>query len=206
MAVFVGIVLCLTLGGEVSAAFQISEEGKATSTIVYSPEQGVVLRETVQDLVEHLKEMTGADIPIVTKTADVKTPYRILVGKVAVAEHKLSAEANALGYPEYIYRVQGSDLLIFGHNSSAKGTANGIYGFLQDELGIRWFGSADLYRVIPKRASVLIKKLDKKGVPSFPGRNYVFGYKREHPKVGRNQPCPCGSGKKYKHCHGKTEE
>jgi uncharacterized protein YecA (UPF0149 family) len=24
------------------------------------------------------------------------------------------------------------------------------------------------------------------------------------PKVGRNQPCPCGSGEKWKHCHGKT--
>jgi preprotein translocase subunit SecA len=23
------------------------------------------------------------------------------------------------------------------------------------------------------------------------------------PKVGRNEPCPCGSGRKYKHCHGK---
>jgi preprotein translocase subunit SecA len=23
------------------------------------------------------------------------------------------------------------------------------------------------------------------------------------PKVGRNDPCPCGSGKKYKFCHGK---
>jgi preprotein translocase subunit SecA len=22
------------------------------------------------------------------------------------------------------------------------------------------------------------------------------------PKVGRNDPCPCGSGKKFKHCHG----
>ena len=22
------------------------------------------------------------------------------------------------------------------------------------------------------------------------------------PKVGRNEPCPCGSGKKFKHCHG----
>ena len=22
-------------------------------------------------------------------------------------------------------------------------------------------------------------------------------------KVGRNEDCPCGSGKKYKHCHGK---
>ncbi len=26
---------------------------------------------------------------------------------------------------------------------------------------------------------------------------------RDLPKVGRNDPCPCGSGKKYKHCHGK---
>lgn len=28
---------------------------------------------------------------------------------------------------------------------------------------------------------------------------------REVPKVGRNDPCPCGSGKKYKVCHGKIE-
>ena len=26
--------------------------------------------------------------------------------------------------------------------------------------------------------------------------------RRSVPKVGRNDPCPCGSGKKYKHCHG----
>ncbi|HVK75679.1 MAG TPA: preprotein translocase subunit SecA [Kofleriaceae bacterium] len=29
--------------------------------------------------------------------------------------------------------------------------------------------------------------------------------RRERPKVGRNDPCPCGSGKKYKKCHGKDE-
>ena len=29
--------------------------------------------------------------------------------------------------------------------------------------------------------------------------------KRDVPKVGRNEPCPCGSGKKYKHCHGRVE-
>jgi preprotein translocase subunit SecA len=28
-------------------------------------------------------------------------------------------------------------------------------------------------------------------------------YVREQRKVGRNEPCPCGSGKKYKQCHGK---
>lgn len=26
-------------------------------------------------------------------------------------------------------------------------------------------------------------------------------YRREEPRVGRNDPCPCGSGKKYKKCH-----
>jgi preprotein translocase subunit SecA len=29
--------------------------------------------------------------------------------------------------------------------------------------------------------------------------------RRETPKVGRNEPCPCGSGKKYKHCHGRLQ-
>ncbi len=28
--------------------------------------------------------------------------------------------------------------------------------------------------------------------------------RRDQPKVGRNEPCPCGSGKKYKKCHGAT--
>ncbi|MCE2434324.1 MAG: SEC-C domain-containing protein [Candidatus Latescibacteria bacterium] len=27
---------------------------------------------------------------------------------------------------------------------------------------------------------------------------------RVEKKVGRNEPCPCGSGKKYKHCHGRA--
>jgi preprotein translocase subunit SecA len=31
----------------------------------------------------------------------------------------------------------------------------------------------------------------------------VAPYVREQPKVGRNAPCPCGSGKKFKQCHGR---
>ena len=30
----------------------------------------------------------------------------------------------------------------------------------------------------------------------------VSQFVRETKKVGRNEACPCGSGKKYKHCHG----
>ncbi len=28
-------------------------------------------------------------------------------------------------------------------------------------------------------------------------------FTRNKPKIGRNEPCPCGSGKKYKQCHGR---
>ncbi len=36
-----------------------------------------------------------------------------------------------------------------------------------------------------------------------PAPEVATPFKRDMPKVGRNEPCPCGSGKKYKHCHGK---
>jgi hypothetical protein len=54
--------------------------------------------------------------------------------------------------------------------------------------------------------------------PPEPGTGHVHGpdcnhdhhghgpvaetYRREAPKLGRNDPCFCGSGRKYKKCHG----
>ncbi|MGZ5216213.1 MAG: UPF0149 family protein [Caldimonas sp.] len=35
-----------------------------------------------------------------------------------------------------------------------------------------------------------------------PLRYQVDTVRRAGPKVGRNDPCPCGSGRKFKHCHG----
>jgi len=40
------------------------------------------------------------------------------------------------------------------------------------------------------------------GVPPLPPPDLSGTFVRSERKVGRNQPCPCGSGKKYKHCHG----
>jgi preprotein translocase subunit SecA len=42
------------------------------------------------------------------------------------------------------------------------------------------------------------------GEPESAGGGVRFAQSpaQDGPKVGRNEPCPCGSGKKYKHCHG----
>jgi uncharacterized protein len=39
---------------------------------------------------------------------------------------------------------------------------------------------------------------------SIPRRTSSRTVRRDTAKIGRNDPCPCGSGKKYKHCHGAT--
>jgi preprotein translocase subunit SecA len=47
---------------------------------------------------------------------------------------------------------------------------------------------------------------ERRGQPqaaaSLPVSEASGTFVRGERKVGRNEPCPCGSGKKYKHCHG----
>jgi preprotein translocase subunit SecA len=38
------------------------------------------------------------------------------------------------------------------------------------------------------------------------GRPLVKTFRKAEKQVGRNEPCPCGSGKKYKNCHGKQQK
>ncbi len=40
--------------------------------------------------------------------------------------------------------------------------------------------------------------------PQGEGAPVVQTYRRKEKKIGRNDPCPCGSGKKYKQCHGRN--
>jgi preprotein translocase subunit SecA len=43
-------------------------------------------------------------------------------------------------------------------------------------------------------------------IPRAPAAPVATPFVREMPKVGRNEMCPCGSGKKYKHCHGALQQ
>lgn len=58
--------------------------------------------------------------------------------------------------------------------------------------------SIDIDQIPPSR----IDELKSRGEQM--GDFRVVKYKREHGKIGRNQPCPCGSGRKYKKCHGQS--
>ena len=51
----------------------------------------------------------------------------------------------------------------------------------------------------PPAAGGNIMELEPRGPAPTP-------FVRAVPKVGRNEPCPCGSGRKYKHCHGTLQQ
>ena len=54
-----------------------------------------------------------------------------------------------------------------------------------------------------KTAQRTLKQTDKPVQDEASPRNILPNSQTKNIKVPRNAPCPCGSGKKYKHCHGK---
>ena len=60
---------------------------------------------------------------------------------------------------------------------------------------------ADGAAVIFGPTQAVVEAFDAAVALRRPGQN-LNPIVREEPKVGRNDPCPCGSGKKYKKCHG----
>jgi preprotein translocase subunit SecA len=53
-----------------------------------------------------------------------------------------------------------------------------------------------------RREQAQIFRAASSGAAGVTARGGVQAVKRQAAKVGRNDPCPCGSGKKYKRCHG----
>ncbi len=75
---------------------------------------------------------------------------------------------------------------------------------LEKTFHVRIENKDDVQRIaMPRRTKRLIEGRGSiGGEPNTPKKPTTV--KREAPKVGRNEPCPCGSGKKYKKCCGKN--
>jgi hypothetical protein len=63
--------------------------------------------------------------------------------------------------------------------------------------------TAECASIIFEPTQVIVETFDAAMNGRRPGER-VGPIVRDTPKVGRNEPCPCGSGKKYKKCHGQA--
>ena len=103
-----------------------------------------------------------------------------------------------------------------------------LFGAMMDNININ--AAKSIFHVMIKREEEEIPELkdkqramtashpDARGGAEEPAGSSAYGdaadggkqrpqkqetVRRDRPKVGRNDPCPCGSGKKYKKCHGR---
>ena len=57
--------------------------------------------------------------------------------------------------------------------------------------------------ITPNGAGPAANQMDTDSILQAASSSSSGTVRRDEPKVGRNDPCPCGSGKKYKKCCGK---
>ena len=78
----------------------------------------------------------------------------------------------------------------FQHLDPSSGENESPFGPISEPIGVGSFSAAAVDALAAPTALALAER--------DPGDPATWG------KVGRNEPCPCGSGKKYKHCHGQV--
>ncbi|MEO8164088.1 MAG: UPF0149 family protein, partial [Betaproteobacteria bacterium] len=98
------------------------------------------------------------------------------------------------GEPEDVEELLLPFMLLSGRLREAAEEAGDVLPSLEEEQEMRRRASGSMGKSVQ---AVYAYWLDKR-ISHAPIR-------RDSPKVGRNDPCPCGSGKKYKSCHGSSD-
>jgi hypothetical protein len=132
--------------------------------------------------------MTGDDVAALRELLEGRTPADAIIGKAVKLVRQMAdrpAANKAIGKQLSVVCIPRTleNRVQCGYYSNVKSNAY----YMPDGVILNPFFSGAFRDV----------ELRKVGGPN-PQQPFVV------PKVGRNQPCPCASGKKYKHCHGKV--
>ena len=98
---------------------------------------------------------------------------------------------------------QGIGLEAFGQRDPLVEYKRRAFEMFQDLLqNIRAEAVRRLFLIVPSGQALARERRLAPGAKVGPGRSAGAAEAADRP-IGRNDPCPCGSGKKYKHCHGR---
>jgi hypothetical protein len=103
------------------------------------------------DFVRVLKRVSGAEFSLVVESKSDPAQPRVLIGACKAPPGLDAAPAVIAGDAAYAgYAIAcGQNVLALAGNSAA-GTANALYGFLQDQLDARWFLPMELFEIVPQ--------------------------------------------------------
>ena len=177
----------------------ILEQALSGGTGDVAEELGAILEE-IAALVAPPAKLDGGEE---AETTEGEAPAETLAPTAGLAEMELPPGVDRDQFEQLMSSPRGAMVADFGLFCEEKGfaqeRAEGLGSDVVDdslrELHDEWMDT-------PRES--LEGKMPKEVLDGglFPEK--VATFRREAPKVGRNDPCPCGSGKKYKKCCGKS--
>ena len=139
----------------------IADGGKSDYRIVISNEASPSEKHAADELQKFLKEISGAMLPIVADETPASNNEIILGDNAHLRQIKTEIDFEKLGKEGFNIRTVGPRLVIAG--GRLRGTMYGVYTFLEEHLGCRWFSSKVSH--IPKRARIEIGTIDDTHIP-----------------------------------------
>ena len=166
----------------------LSENGRVVADIVLPDAPLYAERFAAEELKYHLEKALGATVEVHAESNSVSSCRRghIYLGHTRAAE-KVGLLAKPLGLEERLLRTVGNDLYLLGNDSRipqvhfnnfkkarSTGTLYAVYDFLENEMGVRWLWPGKTGEVIPKRSTVRLGGIDRRGVEPLEVRGYYF--------------------------------
>lgn len=141
-------------------------------------------------------------------------PLYPFVGKDSPTGNKLNAFMEKVGMGEEERNVIGTLVWLNAQESGTKGPLGAIHlfdGFLkgfdqvQEMMGVvqEYMNNVPKWIFKGYSSHEVFEKYEKPSLQPLPDKMPPMGFGMGGSRVGRNDPCPCGSGLKYKNCHGK---
>jgi len=166
---FVTMGLCaFAVAGNASADLVLVENGQARAQVVVADAAPPLVRDAADDFVRVVKRLSGAELALVVESKSDPALPRVLIG-ACNAPRGLEADPTVIkgdeAYAGYVIACGHNVLTLAG--KSPAGTANAVYGFLQDQLGVRWFLPLELFEITPQLKTVAVPETRRVVTPSF---------------------------------------
>lgn len=185
---FAMILITLTATENIFAqkTLRVTDRGKSQYVIYYDAGAPESVKEAARTLQDYVSEATGAFLKIETDMRQSQGTF-ISLGETALKENARLKEAD-LRYDGFQIITRDRSIYIFGPDSpdgtvneeggTSHGTANGVYTFLEDYLGIRWLMPGEHGDYVPSTPTFTVPALNRK-------EDSPFAY-RELPHTGAN--------------------
>ena len=156
------LILLAWLSVGTATAGKLFGGGKSRYAIVVAKDASQSEHTAAEELQEYIYRISGAKLALINedKAADYKR--YIFVGYSPKFGEKLGVERPEDGDEGFTYRSVGDDLWIYG--GKQRGTMYGVYSFLENELGVRWYTKS--CTKVPERDTWSFGKLNHSETPA----------------------------------------